>query len=369
MIELHGFSLDDMVDLASYCRKSDACNLIASAFVKIFKVRPDKTVEITPINKYEKCFKAFPGLSKYGVKLNVQGVERALRSLLQFSVNRALSGRARLADRLNSSNLLLPPKINGAVMRNKKIPPRKRAATATNFSYNYERQIRNTNTGNNNNNNLDCTSNEDNSDFLIQYRNLENEQKIVTFCPIVNSPKKLINAMNFARGLFELEYTCKRYHPAVLAVLRYFCIGTSYFNTGTLIGAGHLNEYLLAKIIKSFQKIQKDNIAVLFSQCIPPKLRDHSYTLASKIDTSLYSTNYWKYLWDAELIEVLAQNAGDRADVCTFKYLESMMAEIPSGNHNEIESQTESNNNRPQTDHINTDKFLDMCKCLYYAFV
>ena len=88
MIELHGFSLDDMVDLASYCRKSDACNLIASAFVKIFKVRPDKTVEITPINKYEKCFKAFPGLSKYGVKLNVQGVERALRSLLQKNLKK-----------------------------------------------------------------------------------------------------------------------------------------------------------------------------------------------------------------------------------------------------------------------------------------
>ena len=161
-------------------------------------------------------------------------------------MNRALSGRARLADHLNSSNLLLPPKINGAVMRNKKVtatpsPSRKRAATTTNFSYNYERQIRNTNTGNNNNNNLDTTYCEDNSEFLIQSQNLENELKIVTFCPIVNSPKKLINAMNFARGLFELEYTCKRYHPAVLAVLRYFCIGTSYFNTGTLIGAGHLN--------------------------------------------------------------------------------------------------------------------------------
>ena len=131
------------------------------------------------------------------------------------------------------------------------------------------------------------------------------------------------------------------------------------------------HEYLLAKIIKSFQKIQKDNIAVLFSQCTPPKLRDHSYTLASKIDTSLYSTNYWKYLWDTELIEVLAQNAADRADVYTFEYLRNMMAEIPSGNHNESETQTELSNNplRPQTDHINTDKFLDMCKCLYYAFV
>lgn len=368
-MELHGFGLDDMVDLASYCKKPDASNLVVSALVKIFKARSDKTVEITPINKYEKCFKAFPGLTKYSVKLNVQGVERALRSLLQFCVNRALSGSARLADHdLNSFTnlptplLLTPPTTIGssqATTKNK--PPR-------NHNSRHSKRARSSSTNNSQIRNTNKLFSSNNNDFFIQSQNLDNQLKSVTCCPIVNSPKKLTNALIFSRGLFELEYTSKRFYPAVLAVLRFLCIGTNYFNDKGLVGAGYLNEFLLSKITKSFSRIQKDNISVLFMQCFPEKLKD--YSLATKIDTSIYPTNWWRYLWDAELIEMLAQNAAKRGDVHTFEYLKELMASFPSGQDDEELGKNEKSQlNRPQTDHINTDKFLDMCKSLYYLFM
>merc|ERR1711972_1049569 len=82
-------------------------------------------------------------------------------------------------------------------------------------------------------------------------------------------------------------------------------------------------------------KIGRENIAVLFMQCAPEKLRDswlgNNNNLAYKLDTSIYGTQWWRYLWDPELIEALAQNSAERGDAHTFEFLKDMMANVPTG--------------------------------------
>lgn len=166
-------------------------------------------------------------------------------------MNRALSGSARLADHdLNSFTnlptplLLTPPTpIGSSQATTKNKPPR-------NHNSRHSKRARSSSTNNSQIRNTNKLFSSNNNDFFIQSQNLDNQLKSVTCCPIVNSPKKLTNALIFSRGLFELEYTSKRFYPAVLAVLRFLCIGTNYFNDKGLVGAGYLNVRWVVKVAK-----------------------------------------------------------------------------------------------------------------------
>ena len=136
----------------------------------------------------------------------------------------------------------------------------------------------------------------------------------------------------------------------------------------------YLQDTTLSRIIKCLTQLDKPNLALLYEQFLTntPNRPNYNYLIKdSNLDTSKYLTEYWKYLFDINLIESLGANAVISGDLNTFEYLKNLVKSDlgVSGLKKGVREDDVAESDLMERMVVDERKFLDLSRVMFYRFV